>query len=271
MPAVPVWVDAHSRASFRKTHETFLVFQESMIILSPISLFAAAPGLWSVWKFATFSGKSIIVLLIIASVVVWAIMASKAKQLRKAKRLNTLFDQEFRKQESVLDIYERDVEVEGCPLYTVYKNGCRDLVARLHGRVDGRGGDCSLKSMDHVKGTLERTVAEESLNLESGLILLAIAVSGAPFLGLLGTVWGVMNVFTEVFKSGVADLPSMAPGLSAAMMTTVAGLLVAIPSMFGYNWLVHNLRVFTVRLDNFALELASRMETEFVNDTHHGH
>ena len=117
-----------------------------------------------------------------------------------------------------------------------------------------------------MKRTLERAVAQQSLKLESGLILLAIAVSGAPFLGLLGTVWGVMSAFSYVALKGKADLATMAPGVAAALITTVAGLLVAIPSMFGYNWLVHNLRVLTVELDNFAQELVSNMETEFLED-----
>jgi biopolymer transport protein ExbB/TolQ len=118
--------------------------------------------------------------------------------------------------------------------------------------------------MEHVKRSLERAVAQQSLRLESGLILLAIAVSGAPFLGLLGTVWGVMSAFSYVAMAQKADLVTMAPGVSAALITTVAGLLVAIPSMFGYNWLVHNLRVQTVELDNFAQELVSHMETEYL-------
>jgi biopolymer transport protein ExbB/TolQ len=120
--------------------------------------------------------------------------------------------------------------------------------------------------MEHVKRTLEGAVARESLKLEAGLILLAIAVSGAPFLGLLGTVWGVMDTFARVGQMGRADLPTMAPGVSAALITTVAGLLVAIPSMFAYNWLVHSLRVRTVELDNFAQELVSKMETEYLKE-----
>ena len=95
-------------------------------------------------------------------------------------------------------------------------------------------------------------------------------MSGSPFLGLLGTVWGVMSAFSGIAQaaatSGRADLASMAPGVSGALITTVAGLLVAIPSMFGYNWLVHNLRVLTVELDNFAQELVSKMETEYLDD-----
>jgi biopolymer transport protein ExbB/TolQ len=124
----------------------------------------------------------------------------------------------------------------------------------------------SLKGMEHVKRTLENTVAQESLKLEGGLVWLAAAVSGAPFLGLLGTVWGVMSTFGHVAQLGSATLSAMAPGVAAALITTVAGLLVAIPSMFGYNGLVHNLRVLTVQLDNFAQELVSKMETEYLQD-----
>jgi len=130
----------------------------------------------------------------------------------------------------------------------------------------GRKKYVSLKGMEHVKRSLENTVAQESLKLESGLILLAIAVSGAPFLGLLGTVWGVMSTFGHIAQQGSATLAAMAPGVAAALITTVAGLLVAIPSMFGYNWLVHNLRVLTVELDNFAQELVSKMETEYLEE-----
>jgi biopolymer transport protein ExbB/TolQ len=157
--------------------------------------------------------------------------------------------------------------VEGCPLFTVYQEGCQELEQRLK-RSDNPdvGDDISLKSMEHIKRTLERSVSQQSLRLESGLILLAIAVSGAPFIGLLGTVWGVMSAFSNVGLEGNAQLATLAPGVASALSTTIAGLFVAIPSMFGYNWLVHNLRVFTVELDNFAQELVSKMETEYLKD-----
>ena len=79
-------------------------------------------------------------------------------------------------------------------------------------------------------------------------------------------VWGVMSTFAAIASSGSATLTAMAPGVSAALITTVAGLLVAIPSMVAYNYLVHNLRVFTVELDNFAQELISKVETEYLAD-----
>ena len=161
--------------------------------------------------------------------------------------------------------FDRKVQAEACPLFMVYKAGSEELDARLK-TPEGRKRQMSLKGIEHVKRTMENAVEQESLKLESGLILLAIAVSGAPFLGLLGTVWGVMSTFGHIAQQGSASLAAMAPGVSAALITTVAGLLVAIPSMFGYNWLVHNLRVLTVELDNFAQEIMSKIETEYLED-----
>ena len=232
--------------------------------------FLAVTDLPYVWEQATPEGKAIIVVLVIFSIFAWSVMAYKALQMRRAKRLNGFFEAEFRTQKHVVDVYDRRVQVPDCPLFMVYYEGCRELAARLRKPAEASPpkAHLSLKAMEHVKRSLERTVAQQSLKLESGLILLAIAVSGAPFLGLLGTVWGVMSTFSHIAMKGRADLATMAPGVAAALITTVAGLLVAIPSMFGYNWLVHNLRVMTVELDNFAQELTSHIETEHLEDNH---
>jgi biopolymer transport protein ExbB/TolQ len=220
-----------------------------------------------IWGQARPEAKVIIFILVVFSIMAWTVIGSKVVQMRRARNLNELFSSEFRAQDLVMAIYDRRIHVEGCPLFTVYQAGCAELDARLK-TVEGRARktSVSLKAMEHVKRTLERTVAEESLKLESGLILLSIAVSGAPFLGLLGTVWGVMSTFSGVAIAGSASLTAMAPGVAAALVTTVAGLLVAIPSMFGYNLLVHHLRVLTVALDNFAQELVSKMEIEYLRD-----
>jgi biopolymer transport protein TolQ len=220
-----------------------------------------------VWEQATPEGKAIIFCLVIFSIIAWSVMIAKALQMRKAKRLNLFFNTEYKTQKGVLDVFDRRVQADGCPMFMVYQAGSVELDTRLK-NPDGNGRKkfVSLKGMEHVKRSLENTVAQESLKLESGLILLAIAVSGAPFLGLLGTVWGVMSTFGHIAQQGSATMAAMAPGVAAALITTVAGLLVAIPSMFGYNWLVHNLRVLTVELDNFAQDLVSKMETEYLEE-----
>jgi biopolymer transport protein TolQ len=238
----------------------------------PIFFAAAGPKtgqyeLVYIWDQATPEAKVIIFFLLVFSVVAWTVMIYKGLQMRRAKRLNHFFTAEFRSQKAVLDVFDRRVQADGCPMFMVYQTGSLELDARLKNPGDGaRKRFVSLKGMEHVKRSLENTVAQESLKLESGLILLAIAVSGAPFLGLLGTVWGVMSTFGHIAQQGSATMAAMAPGVAAALITTVAGLLVAIPSMFGYNWLVHNLRVLTVELDNFAQELVSKMETEYLEE-----
>src|SRR6201996_5652807 len=232
-------------------------------------LFAAGHGqieLVYIWDQATPEAKVIIFCLVILSVIAWFVMISKNIQMRQAKKLNQFFTAEFRSQKGVLDVFDRRIQAEACPLFKVYQAGSIELDARLKNPDGGRKRLVSIKGIEHVKRTMENAVAQESLKLESGLILLAIAVSGAPFLGLLGTVWGVMSTFGHIAQQGSASLAAMAPGVAAALITTVAGLLVAIPSMFGYNWLVHNLRVLTVELDNFAQELISKMETEYLGD-----
>jgi len=220
-----------------------------------------------VWDKATPEAKAIIVFLIFFSIVAWSVMIYKAMQMRRARKLNYYFNEEFRAQKKSARYFRPQIKSRRLP-------ALRSLSNRLcqFGLAIARAGRRTAKTkrhaqnMEHVKRAIENVVAQESLKLESGLIWLAIAVSGAPFIGLLGTVWGVMSAFADIALSGSATLAAMAPGVSAALITTVAGLLVAIPSMFGYNYLVHNLRVFTVGLDNFAQELVSKMETEFLSE-----
>ena len=240
--------------------------------MKALGLFAAAGGavkqheLLFVWDRATPEAKAIIFCLAVFSVMAWSVMIAKTLQMRRARKLNHFFNAEYRAQKHVLEVFDRRVQAEGCPMFMVYQAGSVELDARLKTPEGGRKKQVSLKGIEHVKRTLENTVARESLKLESGLILLAIAVSGGPFLGLLGTVWGVMSTFGHIAQQESASLTAMAPGVAAALITTVAGLLAAIPSMFGYNWLVHNLRVQTVELDNFAQDLISKVETEYLED-----
>ena len=136
--------------------------------------FFATSDLLYVWDKATPEGKAIIFTLAVFSIFAWSVMASKAMQMRRAKKLNGLFESEFRTQKHVLDVYDRRVQVPDCPLFMVYQEGCRELDTRLKNPAkEARKRFVSLKAMEHVKRTLERTVAQQSLKLESGLILLA--------------------------------------------------------------------------------------------------
>ena len=116
-----------------------------------------------VWRQATPEGKAVIYCLLILSIVAWSVMIAKAVQMRRAKKLNLFFNTEYRTQKNVLDLFDRRVQVEGCPLFTVYQGGSLELDARLK-NPDGNGRKrfVSLKGMEHVKRTLENNVAQES-------------------------------------------------------------------------------------------------------------
>jgi biopolymer transport protein ExbB/TolQ len=194
--------------------------------------------------------------------------------VRLAQRRRQRFLQLFRADRQPLHLYTDRVRFEGAPVFSVYKAGCRELTFQLLGSAEvdetfrGRlevAPRISPAQMRVVTSAMERAVGETALRLESQMIVLATAVSGAPFLGLLGTVWGVMETFADVAAAGSANLTAMAPGVSAALITTVTGLLVAIPAMFGYNYLLTTLRGMIVEMDNFAAELASEFEHKYVD------
>ncbi|MCD8535463.1 MAG: MotA/TolQ/ExbB proton channel family protein [Verrucomicrobia bacterium] len=218
------------------------------------------------WTESSPVGKIIIIILFFFSLVAWTIMAAKLLQIRKSSRLNRLFWDSFRKQSHILNVYDQDLDVDGCPNFSVYMTGSEEF-CRLMDRE--RGGVPQKKYHENVQrcfeGALESAVAEEANRIESGMVVLALAVSGAPFLGLLGTVWGVMEIFSSLAlgDGSQAQLTQMAPGLTSAMLTTIAGLLVAIPSMFGYNWLISQTRILSVDLDNFAQAFSSGVLMEY--------
>ena len=116
--------------------------------------------------------------------------------------------------------------------------------------------------MGHVENALQRSVGQETISYESKMVVLGSIVTGAPFLGLLGTVWGVMDAFGSMALQSSATLQNLAPGVSGALLTTVAGLLVAIPSVFGYNFLLTQTKLLVTELENFASALADRIELE---------
>jgi biopolymer transport protein TolQ len=125
-----------------------------------------------------------------------------------------------------------------------------------------KGEDSLRGRLEHAENAIQRALARQTLRYESSMVFLASIVSGAPFLGLLGTVWGVMVAFNAVSVMQSASISTLAPGVSAALLTTLAGLVVAIPSVFGYNLLLANSRRMITELENYASSLADRIELE---------
>ena len=198
-------------------------------------------------------GKMIVLLLFISSVGVWYVMATKMVQLARARRSSDHFLGLFRQKSNP---FEEGRRIPDSPLNTLYEAGCEAISAQ---------GSTPLNShqIDAVSAVVDRTLADEALLLEDGMGLLATAVSACPFLGLLGTVWGVMDAFGGMASSGSATLSAVAPGIAGALLTTVVGLLVALPSAIGYNLLTTRIRRMAVQMDNFSQEFTAAVQQHF--------
>jgi biopolymer transport protein ExbB/TolQ len=222
---------------------------------------------------STIEGKIVLLTLFIGSIFSWSVMITKILTLNFARRQSERFMALFRQDREPLQIFETGILFEGSPLFEIYRAGCEELCFQVLGSTEVdetfkarlRYADrITPAQMRSVQAAMERAVGESALGLESRMIILSTAVSGAPFIGLLGTVWGVMDAFGGIAASGSANLAAMAPGVSGALITTVTGLLVAIPAMFGYNFLVTTVRGMIVACDNFAAEMAGEIEHRYV-------
>lgn len=235
----------------------------------------AENGFWFAIKMSSWPGVVVCVVLAVLSCFSWAVMASKFRVVSRANRRDQRFLEEYRAARDPLSVYEAGGFVSGSPESGIYQAGARELAFHLVGsgetdenfrsRVEG-AEKLRPSQLEAVSNAMDRAVSGATGRLESQMSVLATAVSGAPFLGLLGTVWGVMDTFSGVASSaGVASLKTMAPGVSAALVTTVVALLVAIPAMFGYNYLVNRIRGMIMGFDNYAAELRLDFERWYVD------
>ncbi len=238
-----------------------------------VPLLAADPLMFA-FRESTLPGKLILFVLFVSSIFSWSVMITKIRVIQYARRQTEAFLDQFRADRLPLRTYEGGDAYDGAPVYEVYYAGCQEMTFHLlgstevdetfHSRLE-MAEKVTPAQLRAVSAVMERAVGEEALRLESQLILLSTAVSGAPFLGLLGTVWGVMDTFTGVAMAGKANLAAMAPGVSGALITTVTALLVAIPAMFGYNFILTSIRSLIVQMENFASELESEFEHKYVS------
>ena len=221
------------------------------------------------------SGKLIVLILVAASIFAWSVMVTKYRELVNAQKSSRKFQLAFRNEGHPLNLFLRRHAYPESPIYKVYEAGCISLGGELtEGRQ--RVGDLFAASasledyhlnqlqVEVVRRATERSVADQALALESRMGILATAVSASPLLGLLGTVWGVLDAFGAMAVAGAANLSAVAPGISAALLTTVVGLLVAIPSAIGYNVLTSKIRELAVQMDNFAQEFVAELQRRFV-------
>src|SRR5438105_4612540 len=230
----------------------------------------AAGGLLFAFEHATIAGKLVLLLLAIVSIFSWSVMVTKLRVIQFARKQNARFLFAFRQDRQPLRLFEKKRALSRLADFQCLPRWLSgDYVSAARLRRSGRNIQSATwhrrQDFSCANGRGHGAVGETALELESQMILLATAVSGSPFLGLLGTVWGVMDAFTGVAEAGAPNLAAMAPGVSGALITTVTALCVAIPAMFGYNFLVTSIRGIIVEMDNFAAELASEFEHKYVD------
>ncbi len=217
-------------------------------------------------------GKGIVLVQLASSIVAAAIIIGKNQELASVARNSRRFLREFLAGRDVLDYYLLRKKGTLTALELIYDRTCERMVKLLdpdmRRSVIGRQSDAenaalSVREIELVRSTCEHTVQEEEIRVEHGMGLLATIVTASPMLGLLGTVWGVLDAFADMGSKGTVLLSVIAPAISSALVTTVVGLLVAIPSAIFYNNLAAKVRQLTTDMNGFADELMGRIACEF--------
>ena len=230
-------------------------------------LFAANAAVYAIQN-ATTEGKATVIALLVLSLFSWTIIITKFRQLLIARQATKKFLAAYGSTRDPLDIQRKGEEFDGAPAYQLYIRGADELAYQLKNNPVTVKGErrISTASFEAVKVALEEAASGEAMALEKGMIVLSTAVAGGPFIGLLGTVWGVMSTFAGIAESRAATLTAMAPGVAAALVATVTGLLVAIPAMFAYNFMVTTIRAITQELDGYATRYATQIVHGYVDN-----
>ena len=217
------------------------------------------PGLLTYFFQSNTAGQLIILALGVFSALAWTVMIGKVMELNQLFKLNKRFEATIDQTPSLLELASTKAFSDSVPYAALVKAACLSYFRAVE--IDTPGSDQE-NAVSHAENALHRALADQCLNYERKMVLLASIVTGAPFMGLLGTVWGVMDAFGAIGMGSTASIASLAPGVSGALLTTVAGLLVAIPSVFGYNFLLSLTKKRVIELENFASSVADRIELE---------
>jgi biopolymer transport protein TolQ len=230
----------------------------ALFSLSPV---IASANILEIFDRCGLIDKVIVIGLGLFSLVAWTVMFGKHFELKRLRMLNHRYDAHLREQSTLLDLPESFRAQRSIPYADLFAEA---IEAYGRAATIGRqqGIDNSRACLEHAENAIQRAIAQQTLRYESSMIFLASIVSGAPFIGLLGTVWGVMEAFSAVAAQQTAGIQSLAPGVSGAMLATIAGLVVAIPSVFGYNYLLGTTRTMITEIENYASSLADRLELE---------
>lgn len=229
-------------------------------LLVPPAFFSVV-NVWQVFLTTDGVGQAIISLLAIFSIIAWALMLGKNTELKKLRQLNFAFEQRLHQERHVLGLPENMRSRRDIP-YADLTADALEAYWRAAAIGKEKGEDTLRGRLEHAENAIQRAIARQTLRYEASMIFLASVVTGAPFLGMFGTVWGVMEAFVSVSVMQTASIQTLAPGVSAALLTTISGLVVAIPSVFGYNFLLGRVKVMITEMENYASSLADRIELE---------
>ncbi|MBZ5528911.1 MAG: MotA/TolQ/ExbB proton channel family protein [Acidobacteriia bacterium] len=196
--------------------------------------------------------RGVLLILLVFSVISWALIFQKLGLFKQIRRDSERFLQLFRAARGLAD--PKVLATAGSPFTALYTAGLREL----HSQVTPAGG--KLKSLQAITVSMQLAAADEVRGLEKGMSWMATTGSITPFIGLFGTVWGVMDAFAGLGSAGAASLRAVAPGIAEALITTAAGLATAIPAVIFYNYFLQNIRDFAQRMDNFAAEVTALIE-----------
>ena len=225
-------------------------------------------SLWSIVMGAGLVVKAVMVLLLLFSVICWGIILTKAITLSRARKQTQLFFDAFRESRKFSMLYAEAKQFTFSPLAHVFKAGYAELnrISRIQSGSQKTAPDSSQEpeyertGMDNITRSLQQAVTAERTRLERGVNFLATTGSSAPFIGLFGTVWGIMESFRQIGVAKSASLAVVAPGIAEALIATAAGLAAAIPAVIFYNYFLGRINDISTEMDNFSAELINIIE-----------
>jgi biopolymer transport protein TolQ len=199
--------------------------------------------------------QAVLVLLLAFSLVSWAIILSRWALLRRARVQSGRFLRAFRRAQRLQDMSAVSEQFRPSPMVGVFQSGFREFERQV-------GVSGSLRNPLAVQRAMQIASSEEMTRFERNLPWLAITGAVTPFIGLFGTVWGIIDAFHGLGTAGAATLRAVAPGISEALITTAAGLAAAIPAVIAYNLIGGSIREFAARCDDFSLEMLNAVERQ---------
>ena len=197
---------------------------------------------------------SVLVLLLVASMASWTIIVRKLVQLRVAQSQSARFLEGFWQSKRLDEVFQTAQKMTANPVAQVFRAGYIEL-SKLSGQQpagDGSAMSEKLGGIENVERALNRAQVTELTNLESSISFLGTTATAAPFVGLFGTVWGIMNAFSEIYAQGNANLATVAQPISRALIATAFGLFAAIPAVVAYNSFVSRIKVLDSQMQEFT-------------------